>query len=79
MLVSAKKLLASGVELPDVMRGYALAAAMLGAVATSENEEAAALWVNWSEDVYGGREPPNYVRLLASVAMDQGMPVAAIE
>jgi hypothetical protein len=79
MLVSAKRLLASGAELPAVMRGYALAAAMLGAVAIRENEEAAALWTNWSEDVYSGREPPNYVRLLASVAMDQGMPVAAIE
>ena len=69
MLKAGYAVLATPENIPAVMREYALAAVMLGAHSTRSNVQAT--WAEWSQRLYSDAQPPEYIRLLASVALEQ--------
>ncbi len=71
MLDAGRAVLALEEEYPAVMREYALASALLGSVSAGRGDEGAELWREWADALYPDAEPPEYVRLLSSVALDQ--------
>ncbi len=62
-------------QVPPVMREYALAAALLGAVSMGRGGDAARMWLQWVDVLFGNARPPEYVRLLSSIALQ---PVASV-
>ena len=69
MLDAGRAVLAIQEEVPDVMREYALASALLGAISTGRTGDGAELWHEWADALYSSGRPPQYVRLLSSIAL----------
>ena len=68
MLNAGRAVLALQEEYPNVLREYALSASLLGAIAMGNSDDAARLWLEWGDVLYANGAPPEYVRLLSSIA-----------
>jgi predicted membrane-bound spermidine synthase len=71
MLHSGRAVLALPEEYPTVLREYALASALLGAIAVGSSNDAAELWLRWRDVVYVDGRPSEYVRFLSSIAVHE--------
>ena len=69
MLDAGRAVLALQEEYPPVLREYALASALLGAITMDSGDDAADLWRHFGDVLYADSRPPEYVRLLSSIAM----------
>lgn len=66
---AGRAVLALQEDYPPVLQEYALASALLGAIAMERHDDASELWLEWRDVLYANRRPPEYVRLLSSIAV----------
>jgi hypothetical protein len=69
MLDAGRAVLALQEEFPSVMEEYALASVLLGTISMGSPGSAAELWLQWADRLYSDSRPPEYVRILSSIAV----------
>lgn len=70
MFDAGRTVLSSQDEFPRVMQEYALAAVLMGAISMGKDSAAGQIWRASAESLYTEEMPPQYLRLLSSIALD---------
>jgi hypothetical protein len=70
MFDAGHAVLSSHDEYPRVMHEYALAAVLMGAISMGNDSAAGQIWRASAESLYSEEMPPQYLRLLSSIALD---------
>ena len=78
MAASGKRLLSQGSNLPDATRTYVLSATMLGDIASGRGVGAYETWANYGQPLFTGQQPPAYLKLILSIAVEAATAAEAV-